>query len=79
MASDAIKLPEGYSLEPPSGQSIQLPEGYSLENPRAAQEAPAGPMSAFNQPLQAQPRSGVLGGALDIAQGVAEVPMSMVT
>jgi hypothetical protein len=79
MASDAIKLPEGYSLEPPSGQSIQLPEGYSLENPQAAQEAPAGPMSAFNEPIQAEPRSGVLGGALDIAQGLAEVPMSAAT
>jgi hypothetical protein len=79
MAADELKLPEGFSLEPPSGQGLQLPEGFTLDAPQAAQEAPAGPMSAFNEPLQAQPRSGVLGGALDIAQGVVEVPMSMVT
>lgn len=71
MAADELKLPEGFSLEPPSGQGLQLPEGFTLEEPTGR--------SLLGQPVQAQERPGFLGGALDVLQGAAEVPASMIS
>jgi len=66
MAADELKLPEGFSLEPPSGQGLQLPEGFTLE-------APAGPQLTF--PEKAIGGMGML--AAGLAKSPADVGVSM--
>jgi hypothetical protein len=78
MATDAVTLPEGFTLDAPTAQGAQLPEGFTLDAPQAAQEAPAG-RSLLGQPVDAQQRPGFFGGTLDVLQGSVEVPASMVT
>ena len=78
MATDAVSLPEGFTLDAPTGQGAQLPEGFTLDAPQAAQETPAG-RSLLGQPVQAQERPGFFGGVKDVLQGAVEVPATMVS
>jgi len=67
MATSPLKLPAGFTLETAPATSLALPEGFTLGAP-----PDSGPQPARDRP-------GFLGGAIDIGQGLYEVPAALLT
>jgi len=72
MATDAVTLPEGFTLDAPSGKGAQLPEGFTLDAPQAAQEAPE-----MSYPERALTGAAMFAGGLTRPGALADVGVNM--